>query len=220
MGSRTYYVTPKSEYVLYARPLLEMRSHNLNLKILILQSICCNGCCTRGKHLEGHCKGDNALICCKNGEHTSNEAVSLPNCAEGLGGGCWGVLESIGMEVYWGREGGHRWCGWQKVRKNHKKELSEMITGKDQAAWYNDPTILILWLTHFAESFEEMWSEDEANKNYRRFRNKGVTSKINFSSHNSLRGIQSIHSIHSIQSDNLLRSPISNIAYSHGVLTT
>ena len=84
-----------------------------------------------------------------------------------------------------------------------------MITGKDQAAWYNDPPILILWLTHFADpmkSFEEMWSEeDEANKNCWRLRNKGVTSKINFSSHNSLRGIQSIHSI---QSDILLRSPI------------
>ena len=58
------------------------------------------------------------------------------------------------------------------MRKNHRKELSEMLTGKDQAALYNDLPILILWLTHFADpmkSFEEMWSEDEANKNYRRF---------------------------------------------------
>ena len=46
----------------------------------------------------------------------------------------WGVLGGIGVEVYWGREGGHRWCGRQKLRKNHKKELSEMLTGKDQAA--------------------------------------------------------------------------------------
>ena len=83
-----------------------------------------------------------------------------------------------------------------------------MLTGKDQAAWYNDPPILILWLTHFADpmkSFEEMWSEDEANENCRRLRNKGVTSKIRFSSHNSLRGIQSIQSI---QSDISLQSPI------------